>query len=1725
MNFLPSRVRSLTNRVRSLLMGNASFKKRSTRRAQLERLEARRVMAAAILDDLSFHQLEANTSSFIRLPEGEGETNPPKVLFYSPSVPGFVKNSDHSALFVDDSDIVKLSVFSNSSWTHEIYFDGSDVGLASASENVDAFSIRADGTLLFSTTESAQVPGVSANGEDLLLFRPTTLGTNTAGTWEMFFDGSDVGLSSWEGLDGVSELPNGRLILSVGRQAEVTGLAGKVEPEDLLSFTVSSSGNNTNGTYQLFFDGSDVHLGGPLENIDGVSVDANGTTIHLSTSSLFVVPGLLGFGRDIFTFEASQLGVNTQGTYKTPLTLNGSHRGLLCNSINAIHIPWATVVNQPPIIAAINSPTIPELASYQLQLTATDPDTPPAQLIWSLVSGPAGSQLNASTGLYAWTPTEAQGPGVFPVVVAVTDGISSVQRTFSISVTEVNQPPLIAPITNRTMDESTLLTAQVIGTDADLPAQTLTYALGPGAPAGATISSTGNISWTPSEANGPGVFTVPVIVTDSLGASVTRSFTITVREVNRSPVLTPISNQTVNINQTLSVTAVATDPDLPANTLVYSLTTAPAGATINAQTREITWLANQNGTVPFTVQVADPGGLTSTQSFQVNVVGIELRELTNFSTEFVQTLTLPNATSALRIEFQTPSFDTASQRDIRDAFEIELMDLNGNPLVLPYAGGVDASFNWTEGLTPVTAAGVTTTIGGVGSASSASINLSGMATGTQFQLRLRLVNNDSDDGTLVRITNVDFVSATTPRPEGATFSSQSTPVGSVDFSSIQDVTGNFSVNYGRSTLTVANDRLLVDVQLLNQSLQAYRGPVLLVIKNLSSLDANAVRPDGLTSDGSPYFRIDLADTAIEPGESSLSRQIGFLSTANERFDFEVQILAATNSAPDRFLSSPLTSIEAGDTYVYAAKAVDPDGDTVSYSIISGPAAAVINEITGALSWNTTTGDVGSQRFTIRATDAFGSFLDQTFTVQVFATLQNRPPNFVSGPVTDAIASSGFEISTVATGNQPTGVSVISGFRGPRLVSINAGDQSVSVHAGQNNDRFDDTTVYSTGEPKPTGAVIDVGYTVDVGLPPFLVPNDRNEVMGMDQADFNGDGILDLAVLTARDESNKPTNQRYKIEITRMLGDGDGNFGAPVVIASIPTPNITSATSQAKLLTIADIDGDGRLDVTALQETTPRLVTVRGLGDGSFEPVVFTTLDTPLNDYRLVDLDQDGNLDIVGRTTSLVDLGWMRGAGDSTYAPFVRLAVGGGSGGLTNSDHSRRYDFADIDGDGDIDIVNNENNGGNTVIWLNDGAENFSVGASLRPPAVNGGAGGFLLYVADFTGDGILDIFTNRANRDNIDLFVGGSLPLSFAYLADGDVFDRAGNLAGNDRPVDIDGDGDLDMIVANNFDFEPISPQVLINDGTGRFSRTDYPMVDFPGHILATAQTNRDTARGAMFGDYNRDGVVDFSYMTSSWNLGYDFTGVGIRLGTRPGEFGATRTVADMTLNINDTEVHAADFNLDGKIDLLTLSNARMSLGNGDGTFQPSFPATSISAGFDNGVVADFNLDGIPDYVAGRAAGSSDTRKYYVALGNGDGTFDATLGPVSPGQFYQYSDIRTADFNGDGFLDLIAQASVEDFIDIYLNSATSPGTFTQSFRTVLTVQGVNATGYEQTIATGDFDSDGKTDFVTVDQVAGQPQKLQTFSGDGAGNFTVTNESFAFDDAMFSAFNFYYPYVL
>ena len=79
--------------------------------------------------------------------------------------------------------------------TWQMYFDGSDVGLTTLAENVDAVSALADGTLLVSTSGAVVVNGVSAKNEDVLRFSPTKLGGRTIGAWSLYFDGSALGFA------------------------------------------------------------------------------------------------------------------------------------------------------------------------------------------------------------------------------------------------------------------------------------------------------------------------------------------------------------------------------------------------------------------------------------------------------------------------------------------------------------------------------------------------------------------------------------------------------------------------------------------------------------------------------------------------------------------------------------------------------------------------------------------------------------------------------------------------------------------------------------------------------------------------------------------------------------------------------------------------------------------------------------------------------------------------------------------------------------------------------------------------------------------------------------------------------------------------------------------------------------------------------------------------------------------------------------------------------------------------------------------------------------------------------------------------------------------------------------------------------------------------------------------------------------------------------------------
>ena len=315
-----------------------------------------------------------------------------------------------------------------------------------------------------------------------------------------------------------------------------------------------------------------------------------------------------------------------------------------------------TEVNSPPVLTVPSNQVINELTLLDVFASATDSDIPTNTLTFSLISPPAGMNINPATGEITWTPGEDQGPSVNSITVVVTDDGTpnlSATNSFTVTVNEVNTAPVLTVPGDQTINELTTLNVSASATDADVPPNTLTFGLVT-APSGMTINTnTGAISWTPTEAQGPSTNTVTVRVTDNgqPPLSDTKSFTVFVNEVNTAPVLTVPADQTINDQATLNVSASATDSDIPTNTLTFSLVSAPTGMTINTNTGAISWtptLAQAPSTNTVTVRVTDNGQppLSDTKSFDVTVKQLNsapvLPPSTNYTINELTTLIVTN---------------------------------------------------------------------------------------------------------------------------------------------------------------------------------------------------------------------------------------------------------------------------------------------------------------------------------------------------------------------------------------------------------------------------------------------------------------------------------------------------------------------------------------------------------------------------------------------------------------------------------------------------------------------------------------------------------------------------------------------------------------------------------------------------------------------------------------------------------------------------------------------------------------------------------------------------------------------------------------------------------------------------------------------------------------------------------------------------------------------------
>src|SRR5262245_49498282 len=191
-----------------------------------------------------------------------------------------------------------------------------------------------------------------------------------------------------------------------------------------------------------------------------------------------------------------------------------------------------TEVNDAPVLAGVpSSATINEGEAYTFTAAATDADDPAQTLTFSLVDAPAGASIDASTGVFTWTPSEAQGGSDYRFMVRVSDGVVDPDLYTTIFRSEVNDAPVLAGVPSSvSINEGEAYTFTAAATDADDPAQTLTFSL-VGAPEGASIDANGVFTWTPSEAQGGSDYSFMVRVSDGV-VDTDVTITITVTEVN-----------------------------------------------------------------------------------------------------------------------------------------------------------------------------------------------------------------------------------------------------------------------------------------------------------------------------------------------------------------------------------------------------------------------------------------------------------------------------------------------------------------------------------------------------------------------------------------------------------------------------------------------------------------------------------------------------------------------------------------------------------------------------------------------------------------------------------------------------------------------------------------------------------------------------------------------------------------------------------------------------------------------------------------------------------------------------------------------------------------------------------------------------------------------------------------------------------------------------------------
>lgn len=263
--------------------------------------------------------------------------------------------------------------------------------------------------------------------------------------------------------------------------------------------------------------------------------------------------------------------------------------------------------NTSPSIAVLGNKITTENQILSFVVVATDAESNPISL--SVTNLPSGAEFSSSKGEFVWTPSY-NASGTYEVSFTATeDSPNSLSdtKTVAITVTNTNRAPVISPIGNKTVNEGNDLNFIVSASDPD--GDTLNL-IALNLPVGSTFNqNTGEFLWATSFNDAGSYQNIEFLATDNSTPtkSVNELITVTVNNVNRTPVISNPGTQLITENQVLSFIINANDPDN--DSLELSATNLPPGAIFNTTTGLFSWVTNQSnaGVYSVTFSATDNG--------------------------------------------------------------------------------------------------------------------------------------------------------------------------------------------------------------------------------------------------------------------------------------------------------------------------------------------------------------------------------------------------------------------------------------------------------------------------------------------------------------------------------------------------------------------------------------------------------------------------------------------------------------------------------------------------------------------------------------------------------------------------------------------------------------------------------------------------------------------------------------------------------------------------------------------------------------------------------------------------------------------------------------------------------------------------------------------------------------------------------------------------------------